>query len=54
VTEIYFHPAIDHRSKNELPLKENQLQDELEVLTHPTLRQALLASDIERFVFSDL
>jgi hypothetical protein len=26
----------------------------LEVLTHPSLRQALLASDIERIVFSDL
>lgn len=54
VTEIYFHPAIDHRSKNELTLKENRFQDELEVLTHPSLREALLASDIERIAFSDL
>jgi hopanoid biosynthesis associated protein HpnK len=54
VTEIYFHPAIDPRSKNELTLKKNRRQDNLEVLTHPTLRQSLLASDIERIVFSDL
>jgi hopanoid biosynthesis associated protein HpnK len=54
VTEIYFHPAVDPRSKNEPIVKENQPQNELEVLTHPSLRQALLASDIERIVFSDL
>jgi hopanoid biosynthesis associated protein HpnK len=54
VTEIYFHPAIGPRSKNEPTLKESQLRDELEVLTHPNLRQALLAFDIERIVFSDL
>ncbi len=54
VTEIYFHPGIDYRSKNELTLKEKQFQDELEVLTHPSLRKALLASDIERIAFSDL
>jgi hopanoid biosynthesis associated protein HpnK len=54
VTEIYFHPGIDYRSKNELTVKKNRFQDELEVLTHPSLREALLASDIARIVFSDL
>jgi hopanoid biosynthesis associated protein HpnK len=54
VTEIYFHPVVDPHSKNELIVKENQLQNELEVLTHPSLRQALLASDIKPVGFSDL
>ena len=54
VTEIYFHPGVEHRSKNGLTLKEDRFQDELEVLTHPSLRETLVASDIARIAFSDL
>ncbi len=54
VTEIYFHPATHPLLEIDLNLKENLLLAEFEVLTNPSLRKALQASDIQTIAFSDL
>ena len=54
VTEIYFHPATRRCPELDRIMKGYSYQEEFEALTSPLLRQALLASDIQRVGFSDL
>jgi hypothetical protein len=54
VTEIYFHPASRPCPEVERAMMNYRYQEEFAALTSPTLRQALLASDIQCIGFSDL
>jgi len=54
VTEIYFHPASRPCPEVDRTMMNYRCQEEFAALTSPTLRQAVLASDIQCIGFSDL
>jgi len=54
VTEIYFHPAASSVPADHSTMGDGCHQDELEALTSPAVREALLASHIQRIAFSNL
>jgi len=54
VTEIYFHPASGHDSEIDRGRKSYRYREEFAALISPTLRKALLDSNIQCITFSDL
>ncbi len=54
VTEIYFHPATRRCPEIERSMKDYDHEREFEALISPAVREALLASGVQRIAFSDL
>lgn len=54
VTEIYFHPATHRCPEIDRTMEDYHTRAELDALTNPTIRQALLALRVKTIAFSDL
>ncbi len=54
VTEMYFHPATRRCPETDRTMSGYHQQRELEALTSPAVRDAVLASGAQRVAFSDL